>query len=120
MGVLRLKAQQVSTVEMIRKAVHVGFESRARGKHFVFATGHRRKSSWCVSFHCLPRRSQFLENVETVGPLVLVHPTCGIELLREIRRKRKRVHGCVCTSDKADGIVKLRKMAAMIASFADQ
>src|SRR5271165_3594588 len=89
--VFRLKAQQVTAVEVIRKAKHVGLQALASSKQLILAARHGGECLGAVLSHRLPRGSKFLDDIHGCTPLVPIASPCGIQLLRNIWRKRQGI-----------------------------
>src|SRR5208283_5326989 len=70
--------------------------------------------------HRLPCSSEFLDEIDAGAPLVLIGAPRRIQLLRNIGRERQSIDQRMSHSHQSHGIVDLCKVAAVIASLADQ
>src|SRR5208337_1137386 len=118
--VFRLKAQQITAVEVVGKANHVCLKALSGSEQLILATRHGGERFRGILSHRLSRGGKFLNDIQAWSPLVPVAAPRGIQLLRNIWRKRQRVDQSVSDSYESHGIVDLCKVAAMIASLADQ
>src|SRR6266404_6134316 len=107
-------------MKVIRKAKHVRLKALARGEQFILAARHGGKRLRGILSHRLSRSSKFLDEISARAPLVSVATPRGIQLLRNIWRKRERVDQSVSHSYQPHRIVDLCKVAAMIARLANE
>src|SRR5712664_156259 len=98
---------------MIRKANHVRLKALARCEELILTARHRGERLRGILSHRLSRGSKFLDEINARAPLVSVATPRGIELLRNIWRKRQSIDQSVSYSYQPHGIVDLCEVTAV-------
>src|SRR5258708_26494551 len=103
---------------MIRKANHVRLKALAHCEELILTARQGGERLRGILSHRLSRGSKFLDEINARAPLVSFATPRGIQLLRNIWRKREGVDQSVSHSYQPHTLLDPPKVAAIIARLA--